>query len=137
EDSSDCFGRALGGLFAMHDSHGGCTSHYDKLVETRLAGGWQLIVVVALLLVWSLLVYRSPRRAYAVLWLPWSGVVAIAFMFVTFRLDLFAHVDVLWPERVVDVLVGTLLVTTAIIAPIVALVSARTPRDDAPTARVV
>ena len=135
EDSNDCIGRALGGLAAEH--HSTCTSSYDRLVETRLAGGWQLIVLVALIQLFGAVVYRYPRRTSALVWPVWTALWTVAYIALTFQLDLFSHVEVLWPSHVVVMLAGAMLLLIVIATPIVALVSDRTRRDDAPSARVV
>ena len=126
EDSSHCFGRGLGSLFVME--HGSshqepCEPTYDRLVETRAAGGGALIACVAMILGFGYVLYRDPRRLWAWLWPLWTLGILWAYLVLTFKLDLFEHVEILWPTHVVGTLGGALVFLIFPIAPIVALVS--------------
>lgn len=140
EDSNNCFGRALGSVFVMeHGSHhhDECQPAYDRLVATRPAGGWPLIACVAAILAFGYLVYRYPGRLLAWLWPLWTVGALFGYLVLTFRLDLFDHVEILWPMSVVGTLGGALLLLIFPIGPIVALVSDRRRPSDPPTARAL
>jgi hypothetical protein len=133
DDANNCFGRALASLGMTEPRHDDCTASYTKLKAIQPAGGWPVVGFVLAVALGGAIVHRKPRRAYAFAWTIWTGLIAVALIFVMFDLHIFEHVVILWPTRVVQFAIGTLLVLVMLATPLVALVT-REPRDSLPTA---
>jgi hypothetical protein len=135
-DSNNCFGRAVVGF--EHPSSE-CTSRYDQLDETRLAGGVPLVLYIVSALAPAILIQAEPRRRRGWHWLLWSlltGVGGLAVLFLlTFHLDLFAHTVQLWPQTIV--IAGTLAIMALLLLalPLVLLLTRDGPAEP-PEARV-
>lgn len=132
EDANNCAGEALGSLGLTEHHHIDCTPSYTHLVAEEPAGGFRLVLALAVFLIPGLVGYRKPRGVYAVVWPLWFIGEACAIFAMSFELRLFQHVVVLWPLHAVEILVGTILVLACIGAPIAALVSR--PSDSLPRA---
>ena len=124
EDSNNCFGNAVAGMF-MTEHGPSCTPAYDKLVETRLAGGLPLAIALVLLMLPGYFVYRGPSRSLAIMWSLWTLIVGVLYLMFTFDLVLFDRAVILWPERAVATLAGTLGVLVVVVAPLVAAFTRR------------
>ncbi len=124
QDSNNCFGNAVVGMFMTEDAPA-CTPAYDKLVETRLAGGLPLAIALVLVLLPGYFVYRGPRRSLAITWSLWTLSVGVLYLMFTFDLVLFDKAEVLWPQHAVGMLAGTLAVLVVVIAPLVAAFTRR------------
>ena len=127
-DASNCFGAAF---LIVHGGARDCTPSYSQLTETRRAGGPALLAAVAVLLVPGILAYRRPRRLWAAALPLLLVAVAIGVFYLTWSLDLFVRVEVLWPTHVVSGLVGVVSVLIGIGLPLATFVgrdAARLPR---------
>ena len=133
DDANDCFGRALAGLATTEHHHDDCTPAYTVLKATQPAGGWPVVGFVLAVALGGAIVYRKPRRAYAFAWTIWSGLSAVALIFVMFDFHLFEHVVILWPTYVTQFAIGMLLVLVMVATPLVAVLT-REPRDSLPVA---
>jgi hypothetical protein len=146
-DANDCFGEALGRLFSAHGGGGGSTCAPDYVfVRRELAGGWQLMLALAPVVLGGLAVWRWPRIFVAALWPVIAFVllvisIAIALDFEIFSLE---HTVLLWPSYVVTALVTlvTLILVFLFFAMLVVAVlrvraRRRAERERIPEARVV
>lgn len=144
-DANDCFGHALGSLFSAHGGGGHCEPHY-KLIGTKPAGGFDLVVALIPLVLGGLAVRRWPRPLVAGLWPVGAFVLLVIGAIVTLDFDIFSleRKVPLWPSYVVSGLLGliALIMLVLIIAmPIIsihrALARRRAAREAFPAARVV
>lgn len=133
DDANNCFGQALASLGVTEHHHDDCTPAYTKLVATQGAGDWPVLGFVLAVALGGAIVYRKPRRSYALAWTIWTGLMAVALIFVMFDLHVFEHVVILWPTHVVQFAIGMLLVLVMIATPVIALVT-REPSGSLPTA---
>ncbi|MGE5181170.1 MAG: hypothetical protein ACM31C_03870 [Acidobacteriota bacterium] len=143
DDSNNCLGRAF--AFTTEHHHDDCTPSYDQLTETRNAGGTSLLAGLAIALLPVLVVVREPTRKRAWIWFaatPFALAGGVATMLaIDFRLDLFAHVEVLWPEHVVGAGAALLSVLSTLVLPLVLLFTPKSgssspdPRSAARTGR--
>ncbi len=128
DDSNNCFGNAFGSLFTVeHHRADDCTPRYEQLVATRDAGGTSLLAGLAIALVPLLVAVPRPTRRRAWIWFaatPFAFAAGIAAMLaIDFRLDLFSHVEVLWPEHAIGAGAALLAIISTLVLPIVLLVT--------------
>lgn len=145
EDSSDCFGRALSSLFAMHGGAGACESTWEP-VATRSAAEQpaEMAAYFLTLVAPGLVVWRRPRAAYALAWTLFAMVATFAMIVLTF--ELFGGWGVRtverWPAQLYGAVSSALLIELIVVIPlacvVLAIVARLRPRPPAlPEARVV
>lgn len=133
DDANNCWVRGQESLGTTGHYDDNCTPSYTKLRETHPAGGWPVLGFVLAVAIGAAIVYRTPRRAHAFAWTIWSGLSAVALIFVMFDFHSFDNVVILWPTYVTEFSIGMLLVLVMGATPLVAVFT-REPRDSLPVA---
>ena len=134
DDANNCFGFVMGSMASTEHTTFTCTPSYTKLVGTEEAGGWAVVILAAAVALGAAILHRFPGRANAVAFWVWSGLAGTGVAFMTFDLDLFSHVEILWPEHVLGFALGMLAVVV-FVTPVVAAVTREKPSDSLPVAR--
>jgi hypothetical protein len=132
-DANNCFGYALASFGNTEHHQIDCTPSYTKLERTDPAGGWPAIGLVVAIAIGAGVLHRRPRRSTAVLFSLWCLLSAAGVFAMTFQLDLFDHVETLWPEAVLGFAFGMIGVLV-LAAPIVAFITREKPSDSLPVA---
>jgi hypothetical protein len=118
EDRSDCFGHALGSLFAFEHGHRGPCVQSWSYVETRtpVDHPFGMAVYFMLLAVPALVVWQRPRLRFAIVWTVFTVAATFAMVVATFELfgDWGKRTVDLWPAQlfagVATALVGSLII---------------------------
>ena len=133
-DANNCFGYAIASLgnTEHHEDH--CTPSYTQLERTDPAGGWPAFGTALAVAIGAAILYRKPERKIAMLFSLWSALSCASIIALSLQLDLFDHVVLLWPARVLGFALGMLAILV-FAAPIVALVTRESPSDSLPVAR--
>lgn len=134
DDANDCFGAALGSFASTEHSSYVCVPSYTKLVGTEDAGGWPMVLLAVAVALGAAILHRFPGRANALAYWVWCGLAGTGVAFMSFDLDLFSHVEILWPERVLGFALGMLAILV-FATPIVAALTREKPSDSLPVAR--
>ena len=134
DDANDCFGAALGSFASTEHSSYVCVPSYTKLVGTEDAGGWPGVLFAVAVALGAAILHRFPGRANALAYWVWCGLAGSGAAFMSFDLDLFSHVEILWPERVLG-FTGGMLAIIVFVTPFVAAVTREKPSDSLPVAR--
>ena len=134
DDANDCFGAALGSFATTEHSSYVCVPSYTKLVGTEDAGGWPVVLLAVAVALGAAILHRFPGRANALAYWVWCGLAGTGVAFMTFDLDLFSHVEILWPERVLGFALGMLAILV-FVTPFIAAVTREKPSDSLPVAR--
>jgi hypothetical protein len=134
DDANDCFGAALGSFASTEHASYVCVPSYTKLVGTEDAGGWPLVLLAVAVALGAAILHRFPGRTNALAYWVWCGLAGTGVAVMTFDLDLFNHVEILWPERVLGFALGMLAIIV-FVTPIVAAVTREQASDSLPVAR--
>lgn len=132
-DTNHCFGNGLASLASTEHHGDSCTPSYTTLERTEPAGGWPAVALAIAIAIGAAILYRKPRRSFAVVFWLWSTLPAVGLVAMTFDLDFFDRVVVLWPEHVLG-FAGGMLGVLVIAAPILAFLTRDPPSDSLPVA---
>jgi hypothetical protein len=133
-DANHCLGYALASFGNTEHHQVDCTPSYTTLERTEPAGGWPAIGTALAIAIGAAILYRKPERRIAMLFWLWSALSCASIIALTFQLDLFEHVELLWPAHVIGFALGMLAILV-FAAPVVALVTREKPSDSLPVAR--
>jgi len=134
DDANDCFGAAMGSLASTEHSSYVCVPSYTKLVGTEDAGGWPIVLLAVAVALGAAILHRFPGRTNAVAYWVWCGLAGTGAVFMSLDFDLFSHIEILWPERVLGFALGMLAIVV-LVTPFIAAVTREKPSDSLPVAR--
>ncbi len=139
EDSRNCLGNAIGSLFTEAHSTG-CTSSYDQLVATHMAGGLWLLLYLLLALAPAILVYADPRSRRAWQWMSWSILTLIPagvmYVQLEFPRSMFAHTETLHATHLVELGICVLQLLLMLVLPLITLTARDQIDPPLPQARI-
>jgi hypothetical protein len=132
-DANNCLGYALASLGTTEHHDVACTPSFTRLERTEPAGGWPALGTALAIAIGAALLYSRPDRKIALLFWAWSALSGASIVALSFQLDLFTHVELLWPEHVLGFALGMLAILV-FAAPIVALVTREPATGSLPVA---